>query len=199
MPNTVTKFSDLDLTKEYSFADYLTWKFQERIELIKGKIFEMSPAPSRIHQRISGNLHLKLGNLLQNKTCGLYAAPFDVRLINFKKSTNDNQVTTVVQPDICIICDREKLDDKGCIGAPDLIIEILSPGNTEREMGIKFDLYEENQVKEYWIIEPTDKTIFIYTLQNDKYIGLKPQTHLDVVKSPLFPNLDFPVSDVFID
>lgn len=199
MPNTVTKFSDLDLTKEYSFADYLTWKFQERIELIKGKIFEMSPAPSRFHQRISGNVYYIFRNFLNQNSCVLYSAPFDVRLINFKKSTNDNQVTTVVQPDICIICDREKLDDKGCIGAPDLIVEILSPGNTEREMGIKFDLYEENLVKEYWIIEPTDKTIFVYTLQNDKYIGLKPQTHLDVIKSPLFPNLDFPVSEVFVD
>lgn len=199
MSNTVTNFSDLDLSKEYSFADYLTWKFQERIELIKGKIFEMSPAPSRFHQRVSGNVYYIFRDYLKNKTCGLYAAPFDVRLINFKKSTADNQVTTVVQPDICIICDREKLDDKGCIGAPDLIVEILSPGNTEREMGIKFDLYEENLVKEYWIIEPTDKTIFIYTLQNGKYIGLKPQTHLDVIKSPLFPEMNFNIEDIFID
>ena len=195
----VLNFNDLDLEKSYTFADYLTWQFQERLELIKGKIFKMSPAPNRIHQLVSGNLHLKFGNLLKNQPCGLYAAPFDVRLINFKKSTDDKQVKTVVQPDLCIICDKSKLDFKGCIGSPDLVVEILSPGNTEKEMGIKFDLYEENEIKEYWIIEPFDKTIFIYTLQSGKYIGLKPQTQLDVIKSPLFPDLNFDVKDVFED
>ena len=195
----ITNINQLDLSKTYTFADYLTWKFQERIELIKGKIFEMSPAPNRFHQRISGNLHGMFWELMKNNPCGLYAAPFDVRLINFKKSTDESQIQTVVQPDLCIICDRNKLDDKGCIGAPDLIVEILSPGNTDKEMGIKFDLYEENLVKEYWIIEPNDKTIFIYTLQNEKYIGLKPQTHLDTIKSPLFPIFNFEIADIFKD
>lgn len=199
MPNAIENFKDLDLSKSYTFADYLTWKFQERLELIKGKIFQMSPAPNRYHQRISGNLFLCLGNLMTANKCGLYSAPFDVRLVNFKKSTDDNQVFSVVQPDICVICDKEKLDDKGCIGSPDLVIEILSPGNTDKEMGIKFDLYEENEIKEYWIIEPTDKVIFIYTLQNGKYIGLKPQTHLDKIKSPLFPYFDFDISQIFED
>jgi Uma2 family endonuclease len=195
----ITNINQLDLSKTYSFADYLTWKFQERIELIKGKIFQMSPAPNRFHQRVSGNLHGMFWDLMKSNPCGLYAAPFDVRLVNFKKNSADSQIVTVVQPDLCIICDFEKLDDRGCIGAPDLIVEILSPGNTDREMGIKFDLYEENLVKEYWIIEPNDKTIFIYTLQNDKYIGLKPQTHLDKIKSPLFPDFNFDIADIFID
>jgi Uma2 family endonuclease len=159
----------------------------------------MSPAPNRFHQSISQNLNFKLYSFFQKQPCSVYAAPFDVRLVNFKKSSADNQIVTVVQPDLCIICDREKLDDRGCIGAPDLIVEILSPGNTDREMGIKFDLYEENLVKEYWIIEPNDKTIFIYTLQNNKYIGLKPQTHLDKIKSPLFPDFNFDIADIFID
>ena len=87
----------------------------------------------------------------------MYIAPFDVRLINFKESTKDNQVTTVVQPDLCVICDQNKLDDKGCIGSPDLIIEILSPGNSKHEMDIKFDLYQENGVLEYWIVNPMEK------------------------------------------
>lgn len=195
----ITNINQLDLTKTYSFADYLTWKFQERIELIKGKIFHMSPAPNRYHQRVSGNLHGIFWSLLKGHTCGLYSAPFDVRLINFKKSTDENQILTVVQPDLCIVCDRSKLDDKGCIGSPDLVVEILSPGNTDREMGVKFDLYEENLVKEYWIIEPNDKTIFIYTLQNEKYIGLKPQIHLDIIKSPLFPDFNFEIAEIFKD
>lgn len=199
MATPVLDINDLDLEKSYTFADYLTWQFEERIELIKGKIFKMSPAPSRFHQRVSGNLFLKIGNFLAKNKCGLYSAPFDVRLINFKKSTEDKKVTTVVQPDLCIVCDKSKLDDKGCIGAPDLIIEILSPGNTEKEMGIKFDLYEENEVKEYWIIEPVDKTVFIYTLQNGKYIGLKPQTQLDKIASPLFPEMNFDVKTIFED
>ncbi len=199
MPNVIENFKDLDLSKSYTFADYLTWKFQERLELIKGKIFQMSPAPNRYHQRISGNLYGALWTTFKSNSCGLYSAPFDVRLVNFKKSTDDNQVFSVVQPDICVICDKEKLDDKGCIGSPDLVIEILSPGNTDKEMGIKFDLYEENEIKEYWIIEPTDKVIFIYTLQNGKYIGLKPQTHLDKIKSPLFPYFDFDISQIFED
>lgn len=195
----ITNINQLDFSKSYSFADYLTWKFQERIELIKGKIFQMSPAPNRFHQTISQNLNFKLFSYFQKQPCSVYAAPFDVRLINFKKSTDETQIKTVVQPDLCIICDRHKLDDKGCIGAPDLIVEILSPGNTDKEMGIKFDLYEENLVKEYWIIEPNDKTIFIYTLQNEKYIGLKPQTHLDKIKSPLFPDFTFEIAEIFKD
>jgi Uma2 family endonuclease len=200
MSNLITEIDSLDLSKSYTFADYLTWKFQERIELIKGKIFKMSPAPNRMHQTISGNLFYSLKNyILNNSNCGIYSAPFDVRLVDFKKSNNDNNVLTVVQPDICIVCDRSKLDDKGCIGSPDLVVEILSPGNTEKEMGVKFDLYEENLIKEYWIIEPVDKTIFIYTLQNNKYIGLKPQTHLDRIKSPLFPDLDIKIEEIFRD
>ena len=127
----------------------------------------------------------------------MYAAPFDVRLINFKESTADNQIVTVVQPDLCVICDTSKLDDKGCVGAPDLIIEILSPGNSKKEMDIKFDLYEENGVKEYWIVNPMDEAIYIYFLEKNKYIGLKPLTMNSTLKSPTFEQLIFPVKGVF--
>jgi len=98
---------------------------------------------------------------------------------------------------LCVICDEKKLDEKGCIGAPDLIIEILSPGNSKREMNIKFDLYEENKVKEYWIVNPTDETIFIYVLENDKYIGIKPLIFDSKLQSPTFPNLKFAVKKIF--
>jgi Uma2 family endonuclease len=127
----------------------------------------------------------------------MYAAPFDVRLINYKKSTIDNQILTVIQPDICVICDKSKIDAKGCIGAPDLIIEILSPGNSKKEMGIKFNLYEENCVKEYWIVDPTEHAVFVYSLQNDKYIGLKPAINGECIKSPLFDDLNFEVEKIF--
>ncbi len=191
----VTNFKDLDLDGTYTYADYLKWKFDERLELFRGKIFKMSPAPNRYHQDISGNLFLNLAKVLKKGGCNLYAAPFDVRLV--KTKANDEKVTTVVQPDLCIVCDAEKLDDKGCIGAPDLIVEILSPGNSKKEMGIKFDLYLENGVKEYWIVDPTEKTVLMYVLSGDRYIGLKPFIEDDNIKSTLFPQLNFPLSEIF--
>jgi Uma2 family endonuclease len=193
----VYNFSDLDLTKTYSYADYLLWQFQERVELIKGKIFEMSPAPSRKHQVVSRVLNRFLDRYFENHSCGLYDAPFDVRLINFKKSTDDKKVFTVVQPDLCVICDESKLDDRGCIGSPDLVIEILSPGNSKKEMGVKFNLYEENLIKEYWIVDPTEHSIFVYSLKNKKYIGLKPCIDGERITSPLFPELDFEIEKIF--
>lgn len=193
----VYNLSDLDLTKTYSYADYLLWQFQERVELIKGKIFEMSPAPSRKHQVISRLLNRYLDRYFEMHPCGLYDAPFDVRLVNFKKSTDDKKVFSVVQPDLCVVCDNSKLDDRGCIGSPDLVIEILSPGNSKKEMGIKFELYEENQIKEYWIVDPTEKSIFVYTLKEGKYSGLKPCIEGEKITSPLFPELDFEIEKIF--
>ncbi|MDQ5929501.1 MAG: Uma2 family endonuclease [Bacteroidota bacterium] len=195
----ITKLSDLDLDKTYSYADYLMWQFQERVELIKGKIFEMSPAPSRKHQVISRILNRYLDRYFEYHSCGLYCAPFDVRLVNFKKSFDDKKIFSVVQPDLCVVCDKEKLDDRGCIGAPDLVVEILSPGNSKKEMGIKFDLYEENGVKEYWIVEPAENCIFVYTLKDGKYIGLKPCIEGQKITSPLFPALDFEIEKIFVD
>jgi Uma2 family endonuclease len=199
METIITDINSLDLSKSYTYADYLTWNFKERLEILKGKIFKMSPAPSRKHQEVSIKLFRKFDRYFETKSCNIYYAPFDVRLKNFKKSTSDQEITTVFQPDICVICDKEKLDDRGCIGAPDLIIEILSPGNSKKEMDIKFDLYEENGVKEYWIVEPYQKSILIYTLQKDTYIGLKPIAEEGLVHSPLFPELSFNVADIFVD
>ncbi|MBC7557136.1 MAG: Uma2 family endonuclease [Chryseobacterium sp.] len=193
----IYNLSDLDLTKTYSYADYLLWQFQERVELIKGKIFEMSPAPSRKHQVISRILNRYLDRYFEMKPCDLYDAPFDVRLVNFKKSTDDKKVFTVVQPDLCVVCDNSKLDDRGCIGSPDLVIEILSPGNSKKELGIKFNLYEENQIIEYWIVDPTENSIFVYTLKDGKYCGLKPCIEGEKIKSPLFPELDFEIEKIF--
>jgi Uma2 family endonuclease len=197
MATIITNINQLDLKASYTYADYLMWQFKERVELIKGKIFKMSPAPSSFHQDISGNLFFELRNFINKGSCKLYAAPFDVRLINFKESTADHQITTVVQPDLCVICDRSKIDEKGCIGAPDLIIEILSPGNSKKEMDIKYDLYEENGVQEYWIVNPSEKTIAVFVLQNQKYIGIKPLILDSKLQSPTFPNLKFAVKKIF--
>ncbi|MFP9113751.1 Uma2 family endonuclease [Flavobacterium sp. RHBU_3] len=193
----ITDISQLDMDKTYSYADYLTWKFQDRLELLKGKIFKMSPAPGRTHQKIVGKLHIDLAKNFAKGKCQLYLSPFDVRLLNRKKSTPDKDVYTVVQPDLCVICDEDKLEERGCIGAPDLVIEILSPGNSKKELGIKFDLYEEAGVLEYWIVEPAEKSVFIYSLIDGKYSGQRPLTEDDKIKSPLFPQLDFDIAGIF--
>ena len=166
----ITDINQLDLNKIYSYADYLTWKFQDRLELFKGRIFKMGASPSPPHQLLLGRLFVILTEYL-GKMSHMYFAPFDVRLLNKKLSTPDKDIFTVVQPDLCIICDEEKLDDRGCNGAPDLVVEILSPGNSKKEMGIKFGLYEEAGVKEYWIVEPTEKAVFVYYLLNEKLVG----------------------------
>ena len=195
----ITSLDQLDITKTYSYADYLKWQFEERVELIKGKIFKMSPAPARRHQRISGVFQGELYKFLDNKTCQVYSAPFDVRLTPLK-SDQKNKIYTVVQPDICVVCDPSKLDDKGCIGAPDWIIEILSPGNSQTEMKNKFEVYQENGVKEYWIADPTSEVIFSYILNEEgKYVGLQPFVLEDNVTSHVFPDFKLSVADIFKD
>ena len=193
----ITDINLLDFNKTYSYADYLTWLFQDRLELFKGKIFKMSPAPNRFHQIVSGNLHGIMWNAFKNHPCNLYAAPFDVRLLDKKKSTSDKDIFTVVQPDLCVICDEKKLDDKGCIGSPDLIIEILSPGNSKKEMKYKFDLYEEGGVLEYWIVNPENRTMQIFILKENQFVGLHPLIEEDKITSPLFPDLDFVLEEIF--
>jgi Uma2 family endonuclease len=121
------ELADLDIDKAYNYADYLKWNFKERVEIIKGTLFKMSPAPSRMHQKLSVHITGQLWTYLRGQKCSLYTAPFDVRLP--RKSANDEDIITVLQPDICVVCDEAKLDDKGCLGAPDIVIEILSPGN----------------------------------------------------------------------
>ncbi|SES90702.1 Uma2 family endonuclease [Hymenobacter actinosclerus] len=164
----ITDISQLDLSKTYTYADYLTWRLDEFVELIKGKVRLMSPAPRVRHQKISFRLNTLIGSALRGSQCQGFAAPFDVRLL--KNSPNgDAQVSTVVQPDLCVICDPAKLDEFGCVGAPDWIIEILSPGNTTHDSKTKFDLYEENGVREYWMVDPGLKNVVVYTLENDQY------------------------------
>jgi Uma2 family endonuclease len=194
MSQIIKSLSDLDLNKQYTYSDYLLWQFSERVELIKGLIKKMSPAPNRIHQTISQNLNFRIFSQFQHQPCAVYTAPFDVRL-PIKSAKKD---TTIVQPDLCIICDESKLDEQGCNGAPDLIVEILSPNNSKHDVHTKFDLYEESGVKEYWMVEPVEKMILVYTLQNEKYIGLKPFTMGGIIESPLFPEMKIEVDAVFV-
>jgi len=190
------QFSDLDLSKTYSYADYLQWTFEERLELIKGKIFPMTPAPASVHQRLSWIISGELYSFLKGKPCEAYAAPFDVRLPR-KGENDDKKIFTVVQPDVCIICDLAKVDDRGCTGAPDIVVEILSPGNNRKELQNKYEAYEESGVKEYWIISPQDESFLKYTLVDGRFQASKLMTTGEIVTSPILPGFQLPLETVF--
>ena len=156
-------------SKRYSYADYLTWTDDTRRELIDGIVYVLS-APSRFHAEISGSIWEKFRAFIKKRKgdCKVYFAPFDVRFPN-NGETDNKKIYTVVQPDICVICDPSKLDAKGCIGAPDLIVEVQSMSTAKKDMREKFDLYEKFGVKEYWIVFP-DKAITVFKLgKNGKY------------------------------
>jgi Uma2 family endonuclease len=197
---TITDLSQLDLNGVYTYADYLTWKFEQTVELIKGHILPMA-APSRRHQRISREMTVLLHHVFKNTPCDFYPAPFDVRLFDKKKSLKANKdVFTVIQPDLCVICDREKLDDQGCIGAPDLIVEILSPGNSKKEMKTKKELYEESGVREYWVIDPDRETVLRYHLvTEEKYGGAEVFVSDDILTSTIFSEIQIPLEELFTE
>jgi len=161
----------LNLEKRYTYADYLTWADGQVRELIDGFIKMMAPAPSSKHQVVCGKLITRLNVLIEkNKgNCIVCPAPFDVRLPkNGEKS--DHQIYDVVQPDICVVCDPSKIDKNGCIGAPDLVVEIQSLSTARYDLTEKFDLYEAAGVREYWIVFPFDEGIEVFLLQpNGKY------------------------------
>jgi Uma2 family endonuclease len=185
--------------KLFSYSDYLRWDSDKRVALINGIVYELE-SPNRFHQDISGRLFLSFGNFFQNSPCKLYAAPFDVRLPHRKDKTKDEEVITVVQPDLCIICDPKKLDEKGCIGTPDLVIEIISPGNSKKEMKQKFNVYQESGVKEYWMVLSSEKSVIVYTLNDTGiYNGNKPYTEDDCIQSIQFPGLSIDLSAIFAE
>jgi Uma2 family endonuclease len=193
----MNSIDDLDFSKTYTYADYYSWRFEERLELIKGKIFRMSPAPGANHQTIALNIAGELNHFLKNKTCKVYVAPFDVRLVRNEKS--DGKVKTVVQPDVCVICDLAKLaDPRSCLGAPDLVVEILSPGNNKKEIKIKYDLYEEFGVKEYWVVYPNEQSLLKYVLIDGKFVNEgRALTFGDKITTPILPGFELALDDVF--
>ena len=193
MSSVITNIDQLDLVNGiYTYADYLMWKIKDRVEILKGKIFKMSPAPAISHQSISFNLSGLLFMYFYDKPCKVFASPFDVVLKN-KEGKED----TVVQPDLCIVCDPEKLaDGKRCQGAPDLIIEILSPGNSKKELKNKYELYQEAGVREYWLVHPQDEYVIINVLENNQYRVLPPFVDKEVT-SVIFPDLSLQTEDIF--
>lgn len=157
-----------DFSKTYSYADYLQWTDKERVELIEGVPYLMTPAPSTKHQQIVRELVIEFGTFLRNKQCQVFSAPFDVRLLKENKTKN-HDIYTVVQPDLVVVCDKSKLDKRGCIGTPDLVIEVLSPSTAAHDYIRKMDLYEKHGVKEYWIVQPTDEIVMVFNLKDSLF------------------------------
>ena len=179
--------------QKFTYADYKDWELKpgERFELIHGIAYAMA-APNFSHQRIVTILTGEFYNFLKGKTCQVIASPFDVRPFY----EEDNSDDTVVQPDLTVICDPAKIGEEGCRGAPDMVVEILSPSNTAIEMERKLHLYREVQVREYWIINPKYKLINIYLLKESGYIvrGFKIN---DTVRPEVLPGLEIPLSVIF--
>jgi Uma2 family endonuclease len=176
--------------KIYTYADYINYPEDERVELIDGCIYAMTPAPSRIHQKIVMEVSAEIRNYIKSNKgpCEVYPAPFDIILKN-----DDDAITNsknIVQPDISVICDKNKLNDKGCIGAPDMIVEVISPFNPSNDYVRKLNLYEQFKVKEYWIVNPMKKNILVYVLTNNGYDMPNVYTFNDKIKVTIYDNLE---------
>lgn len=181
----------------YSYADYLTWPEDERWELINGVPYNMTPAPTPKHQEILGEIFRLLANWLKGKKCKAYMAPFDVRLV--ESETIDSMIDKVVQPDITVVCDPQKIDGRGCLGIPDMIIEILSPSTFKKDLGIKLALYESSGVQEYWVVHPMDETVLVFQIQNGQYGKPTVYSAPDMIPVGLFQGFVIPLESVFRD
>lgn len=149
---------------EYTYADYLTWPEDERWEIIDGEAYDMTPAPAPRHQLVLGELFYRLRGALEGRPCKVIPAPFDVRL-PVGNGQGDDAITSVVQPDISVICDGDKIDRRGCVGAPDLAVEILSPSTAHKDLTAKLSLYERSGVREYWVVNLERKSVLVFLLR----------------------------------
>jgi Uma2 family endonuclease len=191
MSDAAEKITDED--RRFTYADYRSWELDEgeRYELIGGKAYAMA-APNDFHQAVSGEIFRQLANYLHGKPCKVRAAPYDVRLFYEEDESDD----TVVQPDISVICDEKKRGNEGCRGAPDLVVEVLSPSNTGVECVRKFNLYMKAGVREYWIVDPESKTAQVFVLRDGAYVGRIYDSGSSLT-SAVIEGLSVSLSDVF--
>lgn len=183
-------------SRKCNYKDLCTWPEDQRWELIDGVAYDMTPPPLRVHQEISGNLNEVFRAFFKGKPCKVYYAPFGVRLPD--KNEPDEELRTVVEPDLVVVCDESKLDEKGCRGAPDLVVEILSPSTASKDHVKKKNLYERHGVKEYWLIDPVNRLVTIYRQTGKNTFGpAEIFDHEAKLKVPLFPGLTIDFSDVF--
>ena len=183
-------------TDNFTYADYLLWDDGKRWEIIEGWAYDMSPAPKKQHQSVSMKLSNAFFNYLKGKKCRVYAAPFDVCLC--EKNSSDDEIETVVQPDISIFCDTSKLNERGAKGSPDLIVEILSESTQKKDLTTKLLLYQKHSVKEYWIVDPSNKTLIINKLDSKgRYYIEKEYTSTEKVKVGIFEDFEIELESVF--
>lgn len=179
----------------YTYADLLEWDDDTRYELYNGQPRAMS-SPSDIHQEILGGLHLQFGNYLRGKKCKVYFTPFDVRLFEMPGDRPED-VDTVVQPDLMVICDRSKVDRHGVCGAPDLVVEILSETTRRLDRLTKFNLYQQAEVKEYWIVDPVNRVVLVHTLEEGAYHAPEVYNQDAVVPVGVLEDCRIDLSEVF--
>ncbi len=184
--------------ERFTYADLLNWPEDERWELIDGFAYDMTPAPSTDHQSISFALGLQFGTFLKGKSCRAFSAPFDVRLPN--PSEDDMTATNVVQPDLTVVCDREKLDKRGCLGAPTLVVEIISLHTAVKDLREKLHLYEQAGVPEYWVIFPNEQILMVYTRDAQGRYGA-PAVYTRTEQAPVgvLPELTISLAEVFAE
>ncbi|MDR0864424.1 MAG: Uma2 family endonuclease [Candidatus Symbiothrix sp.] len=191
----------LSRSKRYTYADYLSWIDDRRRELIDGVVYDLLSAPTYFHARISAKITTIVGWFIRERKgkCKILHAPFDVRLPK-NGETADDKIYTVVQPDICVVCDPQKLDEKGCIGAPDLIVEIQSPSTAKRDLNEKFFLYEAAGVREYWVVYPREKGLTVFLLQeNGKFDEGTTYEYEGKVPVSIFKGLKMDLKELFED
>ncbi len=180
----------------YTFADVLSWDEDERIEIIDGEAFMMA-TPSRIHQEISGELFRQLANFLEGKQCRVYPAPFGVRLFA-RDGDGPEDVDTLVEPDISVVCDRSKLDQHGCKGAPEMVIEILSPSTLRHDRLVKLNLYDQAGVFEYWIVDPQNRAVQVFRRDGGAALRIcEEYGHTQVAKVSVLDGCFLELSKVF--
>jgi len=153
--------------QHHCYGDYLTWPDDVRYELIDGNAYLMAPAPDLAHQEVVGEIYRQAANALKGKSCRAFIAPVDVRLP--KQNEADERIDTVVQPDVLVVCDPNKLDRRGVRGAPDWVVEVLSPSTSSHDQINKRRLYERHGVREYWLVHPVDRVLTVYRLLDGEY------------------------------
>ena len=185
-----------NLDRKFTYKDYLSWPEEEQWELINGIPYNMTPAPSTQHQKIVTSLIAQFYNALKDSPCQTFGAPFDVRLPEPEKNSED--IFTVVQPDLAIICDRNKLDNLGCVGGPDLVVEVTSPSTLGKDIKDKFYLYEKAGVNQYWIIYPEPKTVVVFKLGREGKFG-RPDIYCetDIIQSEIAKSIQIDLAEIF--
>jgi Uma2 family endonuclease len=189
----------LDMTRRYTYADYLTWLDDKRRELIDGFIKMMSPAPALSHSRVEGRIYNTLYNYIGRcgGPCEVFNSPFDVRLPK-NGEKDDDRIYSVVQPDVCVVCDPSKLDERGCLGAPDMIVELLSPSTRKYDLNDKYRLYEASGVKEYWVIDVRGRDVTVFLMQ-DNGTYAEGMVYTDNARIPVqtLPGLEVETAELF--